>query len=201
VLRLIPFALVGVVLAAGFCTAGTITSIDIQLGSWDGSTFTTDGSQWNTYNADNWAIGATAPGFGNPLLDGFDSVSLPDGEYYLYMADNDDDAGAIQIILGYSGGPVTEVFTYAGSPQEGTPGPYTLVSGSGFTASLVTPPQSTYLQVSSGQIYSPSGDEDWVIDLNSGSSVPEPSSWLLVAGGVAGLLFARRRKALRQPGN
>jgi len=194
--RRIATIFAGIVLASGFCVADTITSLDIQLGSWDGTTFSSDGSEWNTYNAGNWAIGTTAPGFGNPLLDSFQSVNLPDGEYYLYMADNGDDDDAIQITLGYSGGPVTEVFTYSSSPQEGIPGPYTLVSGSGFTASLVTAPQSANSLVSESQVYTPTdGTNDWVVDLNSGSTAPEPGSWMLLVGGLTGLAFARRRSS------
>ena len=189
---------VGCVLAAlmltpVLCCAGVIVSIDVELGSWDGATFAADGSDWNTYDGQNWAVGATSPGSGNPLLDSFNNVNLTDGEYWLYMADNGDPgATAVQIQLGYNGGPVTEVFT---SSSADSSGPYTLVSGSGFTADLISGPQTTYTPVGSGQTYSDTGEADWVIDINSGlDPVPEPSSWMLLATGLAGLVFCRKYK-------
>jgi|SRR5271157_391366 len=181
------------IVVCGPCLAGTINSIDVQLGTWSSGTFTTAGLDWNTYGGGNWAVGATAPGYGNPLLDSFNSVSLPDGEYYLYMAQADNGAAptpnAIQITLGYSaGGPNVEVFTSTGNPEY-TAGPYTLVSGSGYTASLVTAPQSVDLEVGTGQTYHATSAPNWVVDIG-----PEPGSWVLLASGLAGLIFLSRRK-------
>jgi hypothetical protein len=162
------------------------------LGSWNGSAFSPDGSDWNTYNGSNWAIGATEPGFGNSLLDEFNSVDLPDGEYFLYVASNGDTSvTAVQITLGYSGGPVTEVFTDGNGAGGG--GTYTLVSGSGFTANLVTGPQTTYTAVGNGQVYESTGRPNWIIDLNSGSAAPEPDSWILLATGLAGMVLVHRK--------
>lgn len=180
-----------ILLATGSSYAGTIDSIHIQTGTWDGSVFTPSGSDWNTYNPDNWAVGATAPGFGNPVLDGFNSVNLPDGEYYLYMATDDDTSPDIQITLGYSGGPsVAEVFTDS-ARQAANAGTYTLVSGSGFSANLVTGPQFTYTAVGSGQVYNSTGEANWIVDLNS-VSVPEPASWTLFALGTGLFVVIRR---------
>jgi hypothetical protein len=182
------------ILAAGLCRAGNINSLHVQLGSWNGSSFSPDGSDWNTYNGGNWAIGATAPGFGNPVLDGFNSVNLPDGEYFLYMASNGDTgARAVQITLGYSGGgSVAEVFTDPNGALNA--GSYTLAFGSGFTANLVTGPQTAHTAVGSGQTYSSTGQPNWIIDLNSGTSVPEPGSWRLLAAGLASFVLLRRKK-------
>jgi len=175
----------------GLSYAGTVDSIDIKLGSWNGTTFNSDGSWWNTYAVGNWAVGATEAGFGNPLLDGFNSVDLADGDYYLYMADNGDTgAQAVQITLGYSGGPsVSEVFT--DSNGAAVSGSYTLVSGSGFTADLVTGPQTTHTTVGSSQVYESTGEANWIVDLND---VPEPASWILMTAGFGFLATMRRRK-------
>ena len=190
------FVLPTLFLAAGSCFGANINSLHVEFGTWDvpTSSFTRDGSDWNTFNGSNWAIGATAPGFGNPVLDGFNSVDLPDGEYYLYMAtDLDSGATAMQITLGYASGVVVEDFT---STSVLTAGPYTLVSGSGFTASLVAAPQSTFTAVGSGQRYFPTGEANWIIDLNSSTSAPEPgtTSMLLIAG-LGALAFARQKAA------
>jgi hypothetical protein len=176
----------------------TINSLQVELGSWDGSTFTPDGSTWNTFVAGNWAVGATAPGYGNPVLDGFNSVNLPDGEYYLFMASNNDTAAqAIRITLGYSGSPsAVEVYTDpSGAANSGT---YTLVSGSGFAASLVTGPQTAHEVVANGQNYSPNGRANWVVDVNSSVATPEPATWTLIAGAFAVCGAVRRRMLQRR---
>ena len=181
------------ILATGSCFAGTITYIDVNLGTWDGSAFTTVGLDWNTnFTSANFAVGATLPEYGEPLLiDGVDPVSLQDGEYYLYLAEAYNESPlAIQITLDYAGGGSNvEVFTSPGNPE--IEGPYTLVSGSGFTASLVTAPQSTYELVGQGQNYSTDGTQNWILDVNSS---PEPASWVLLATGLACLISVSRRK-------
>jgi PEP-CTERM motif len=193
--RLFVRLLSGGVLTAALCCAGVINSFHVELGNWNGTSFNADGSDWNTFNGGNWAVGATAPGFGNPVLDGFNSVNLADGEYYLYMATNSDStATAIRITVGYSGGGVaTEVFTDpSGAANAGN---YTLVSGSGFTADLVTGPQNAHTTVGSGQRYFSTGEANWVVDFNSGAVAPEPGSLTLLAVGLVSFGLARRKKS------
>jgi len=182
------------ILAAGSCFAGTITSVDVQTGTWSGSTFTNTAGEWNTYNAVNWAVGVTLPVSSSPLLDSFNSVNLPDGQYWLYMAGFDDPSPAIQITLNYAGGPDVEVFTSSGSAEYNDA--YTLVSGSGFTANLVAAPQSTYELVGTGQTYVSGLAPNWIVDINSGAGprLPEPGSWVLLATGLAALIFFKRRQ-------
>ena len=187
-------------LFAGLACAGSIDSLHIQLGYWDGTQFFVSGSDWNTYNADNWAIGATAPGYGNPLLTTYspalNQFSLPDGDYWLYMADDGDGSTAIQITLGYQGGgSVVEVFTSPDGAEYTAP--YTLVSGSAFTANLVSGPQTTYELVAPStccyyQAYYSDGTANWIVDVNTGSGVPEPGSWPLAAAGLAVVAGSRR---------
>jgi hypothetical protein len=180
-------------LTAGSCFGGTITSIDVTLGTWDASTFTSVGSIWNTFDGGNWAVGATTPGYGNPLLNSFANVALADGEYWLYMAQYDGSANnAIRITLGYlGGGSNVEVFTAVeGSPE--FVGGYTLVSGSGFSADLVAAPQTDHELVGTRQVYSSDGTPNWIVDINS--NAPEPGSWVLMGTGFAALIFAARRR-------
>ncbi len=193
------------ILAAGSCFAGTITSVDVQLGTWNGSTFTTDGSVWDSSTAIFWPVGVTNSGYGNSLLvtSVTSNLNLPDGEYWLYMAEVGDSSTAIQITLNYAGGPDVEVFTASGSAEYNDT--YTLVSGSGFTANLVSAPQSTYELVGTwGQYAAPgtngtqSGLQNWILDINSGAGprLPEPGSWVLLATGLAALIFFNRRRRL-----
>jgi hypothetical protein len=186
--------LLGLALLASVSFAGTITSIHIELGNWDGTTFTRSGSDWNTYDPSNWAIGATAPGFGNPLLNSFQSVSLPDGHYYLYMAEAYiDRSPAIRIILGYDNAPsATGIFTSPGFAEYD--GPYTLVSST-FAADLVTGPQTVNTAVGSGQTYSSTGEANWVLDLDTNAAIPEPGSLILFGTGIGALALIRRRAA------
>lgn len=196
-MRVFGRVLGGTLLIAALCCAGTIDSFHVELGTWNGSSFSPSGSDWNTYNGANWAVGATAPGYGNPVLDGLNAVSLADGEYYLYMAANGNlTSTAVRITLGYSGGPVSEVFTDANGAANS--GSYTLVSGSGFTANLVTGPQTAFTAVGTGQVYSSTGAANWVVDLNSGSAAPEPGSWMLITAGLAALLSFRRWRLYSQ---
>jgi len=193
---------VAIMLLAGLACAGNIDSLHVQLGSWNGTQFIGGGSDWNTFSVGNWAIGATAPGYGNPLLTSYspalDQFSLPDGEYWLYMAEYSDPSNAIQITLGYQGGgSVVEVFTAPASAEYS--GPYTRVSGTAFTADLISGPQSLYTPVAPGQAYQSNSTPNWIVDVNTGSGVPEPGSWPLAAAGLtvlAGLrrLLARIRK-------
>jgi hypothetical protein len=190
-------ALAVLILAAGSCYAGTITYIDVTLGYWDGSAFSGGGGEWNTSGSYYWGIGVTDPGFGNPLWVTSDTsdLNLPDGEYWLYMATNGaTDPHAVQITLGYAGGSDVEVFTTsAGTPEEDV-GDYTLVSGSGFAANLAYAPQSTSELVGANYTYASDGTPNWIVDLDSGAA-PEPGSWVLLATGLAALIyFGRRRK-------
>jgi hypothetical protein len=179
----------------------TITSFDIQLGTWDGSSFTSDGNEWNTYYyGPNWAIGATNPGWGNSLLDYNGNVDLAPGNYWLYMASTSDNGNAIQLTIGQPGSipSITEVFTSAG----GSPscngsystaecfGGYTRVQGSGFELSFVSGPQSNYELVGGGQTYSSDGSENWVVDF----STPEPSTAILLPIALLALAFVGRKR-------
>lgn len=182
-----------IVLLAGLASAGNIDSLHVQLGSWNGTQFIGSGSDWNTYNAGNWAIGATASGYGNPLLTSyspaFNQFSLPDGEYWLYMAEYYDPSTAIQITLGYQGGgSAVGVFTSPGAAEYS--GPYMRVSGTAFTADLIAGPQSTYEMVAPGQVYQCCGTPNWIVDVNT--AVPEPGSWLLAAAALTVLAGSRR---------
>ncbi len=182
----------GLVLLTSASFAGTITSVHVELGTWNGTVFTPDGSDWNTFNSFNWAIGVTAPGFGNPVLNTFPTLSVPDGHYYLYMAEFQDFATALRLTLGYSGGPdVSAVYTSAGGVEYS--GPYA-VAGSGFLLQLVTAPQGTHTTVSEGQNYFPTpGQNNWVLDLDSNVTIPEPGSMVLLAAGIGALCLIRRR--------
>jgi hypothetical protein len=195
-------------LQAAPARAGTITYFDVQLGSWNGSSFTADGSKWNTgYYGPNWAIGATDPVPGYPLLNSepggyyrlapgdYSTVNLPPGNYWLYMASNDDtSATAIELTLGFSDNTsITEVFTTGsgGSPQ--FYGDYTLVRGSGFDLSFVNPPQYGYAPAGSGgynQCYNYNGSPDWVVDFNTS----EPSTAILLPIGLLALAFLGRKR-------
>lgn len=194
----------GIVLATSpVLFASTIESIDVQLGSWNGGSFSGDGSEWDTFNGGDWAVVATAPGFGNPTLDGLNNVNLPGDQYWLFMADDQDPATAIQITLGYASGSVVEVYTDPQGPQFG--GTYTLVSGTGFSASLISGPQNNFepaptSQATSGGLYVSSGTPDWVIQLDQ-SPVPEPASGSEMTLGalvLAALVFGRRRLQLQR---
>lgn len=184
--------------AAPKLCADPIVSLHIELGSWTGSSFAPDGSDWNTFSNGNWAVVATAPGFGNPTLDGFNNVDLPGDQYWLFMADNGDPATAMRITLGYTSGSAVEVYTDPSGPQFG--GSYTLVSGSGFSASLISAPQSSFelapaSQLTINGLYASDGSLNWVLDLNQ-SPVPEPASGIDIALGalaLTALVFGRRR--------
>ena len=200
-LKKAAWTLLALILIAGSCSAfsfislDAISSIDVQLGTWNGLTFSMNGLEWNTYGNANWAVGVTHPAYGDPLLDSQNNVDLPNGEYYLYMAQEDDfSPTAIQITLGYATSSVVEVFTNTSSTSPEDYGPYTRVSGSGFTANLVTGPQSTYTAVGEGQVYSPAGYANWIVDINS--TTPEPGSWMLLASGFAALIFFSRRRSM-----
>ncbi len=152
-----------------------------------------DGSDWNTYNSSNWAVGATDPGYGNPVLDGFDSVDLPDGEYYVYMASNGDPgATAVQNHPGIQRG------------QPGCGGLHGCQRGcqcgrlnAGFRFGLHgkpgNRPANDLHRCGHWQVYHSTGTANWIIDLNSGTSAPEPGSCILLAAGLAGLALRRRK--------
>jgi hypothetical protein len=176
--------------------ADDIDSLQVFLGTWNGSSFALHGGVWNTYSPINWAIGVTNPGYNNPLLDSYQDVNLAPGNYWLYMASLPDAGNAIEINIGLANDTsITEVFTASGGSAEFNGG-YTLVQGSGFDLSFISGPQFEYTPVSEGQIYSPGGYANWVLDLNA-TAAPEPSSAVLLSIALLAIAFvARKRVAL-----
>jgi hypothetical protein len=170
----------------------TITSLTVDLGNWTGSAFVGDGAIWNTYDPANWAVGATHPGIGNPVLDGFNSVNLPLGQYYLYMASYPDTGNALDFTAGLSNNTsITGVFTTIGGSPEFVGG-YTQVAGStDLSLSLVSPPQTAYTPVSEGQNYGSTGTANWILDVNA---APEPGFYGALALGLTGMIVAVRRR-------
>lgn len=196
-MRSLPILLL---VAAGAASAGTIKSVEIDLGNWNGSSFSISNHQWNTYGG--WAaIGITDPVLGDSLLNTSTSsdLGLSDGSYYLYMSDYGNSFQAIQFIVDYEGGGVdTTVYTDPGGASDDVADGYTLVSGTGTAASLLLAGQSTYELVGgNAQTYAPNGYNNWVVAFNtdSGPATPEPASWLLFATGAAAAWLGRRRRS------
>lgn len=172
----------------------TITSLSVDLGSWDGTSFTGDGAIWNTNNnPTNWFVGATSPGIGHSVLDSPSNVNLPLGQYYLYMASYPDSSHALEFTAGLSNNTsITGVFVSSGLSPEFVGG-YTQVSGtSGFTLDLVSGPQVVYAPVGeAGDYTNMNGSSDWILDLNA---TPEPAFYGALAIGLTGMIVAVRRR-------
>lgn len=176
----------------------SITSFHIMLGTWTGSSFVFDGGDWNT-NGPGWAIGATAPGLGNTLLDSYQNVNLSLGEYYLYAAQTIDGGNAIELTVGLSNNTtLTEIFKTSGGGSALFNGGYTLVQGSGFNLGFVSGPESTYVPVGQGPTGYSGGTADWVLDFSDPAATPEPASaaLLLTGIGTAGLISLGRRRRM-----
>jgi len=201
-MKLTVLSLLGLFLCASTSFAGTIQVLDVQLGTWDGANFTTDGNEWNTNTLGNWALGITNPVLGASLLNTAmtNDLGLADGEYYLYMGDSGDVQAAMQLTVSYEDGSSNvAVFTSpSGNVIGGPAGPLNLVSGSGIDASLLLASQSTDELVGGlgqgPQYYAGDGTPNWALDFNS---TPEPGTWTLLAAGIGGL-FAVRRYRRRQ---
>ena len=185
-----------VAILATSAVASTIIDIKIDTGSWDGAAFAQNGLRWTNYTPSNWAVGVTAPTWGSPLLNPAGSLSVADGQYYLFMDGRDLFTGsfnAIQITIDSR----LAVFLLSAPGAYSGPG-YSLVSGGGFSADAITPPATQDL-VGQLQSYAPDGMADWVVGIDS--SVPEPGAWTLTLAGMSVLFLSRfiRRRRLQQP--
>lgn len=191
-------------LAAGVSSATQIAAVEIQIGSWTGTSFIPTGACWNTDgSSDCWALGVAPPDRSPTIMYTSETadLSLPFAEYFLYMADPGvTGVGALQIALTLEGGgSQTAVFT---SSDVVNAGPYTPVSSSNISLSLLFGPQSGDEQVGAGgnpQTYSSDGTSNWLLDalLVPSSDTPEPGTWALLAAGL-GVLFAVERHRRRQ---
>ena len=184
----------------GVASAGSIATLEIDLGDWTGSSFNISNHRWNTYPSGWAAIGLSNPTLGSPLLNTSSSsdMGLSDGSYYLFMSDYGNSYQAIQFIVTYEGGATNTVVFTDPSGAVNADG-YTLVSGTGVSASLLSPAQSTYELVGgNAQTYAPNGFQNWIVAFNSvggATAAPEPSSWLLFAIGAVGLWVLSRRRS------
>ncbi|MDP9051359.1 MAG: hypothetical protein M3O31_11670 [Acidobacteriota bacterium] len=198
--RVMLTLLVFTLASASRANADSIHAFHIQLGSWNGSTFTSNGDDWNT-NGPGWAIGVTGPALGDSLLTGYQSVNLPFGAYYLYAAQTPDSGNAISLTVGFaSSASITEIFTATGGGSTESHGGYILVSGAGFGLNLVTAPQTTYSLVGNGPTVYTGGPANWVVGFNdTPAPTPEPNSGILLLTGI-GLpaLVAYGRRDLRK---
>ena len=167
--------------------AGTIANIEIRAGGWGPGGFTKNGLTWTNDTPTNWAVGLTAPTWGSSLLNQGGALTVPDGQYYLFMDGRDKFQGGTFNALQISIDSRVGVFALSRPGAYTAPG-YSLVSGGGFSADAITPPNTQDL-VGEVQSYAPNKAPDWVVGIDT--SAPEPAAWTLTLLGGIGLFLVQ----------